>query len=50
MNQAHYSVVIVGAGPTGLILANFLGQYGIRTALIERLPEHGGRAARRVDR
>jgi 3-(3-hydroxy-phenyl)propionate hydroxylase len=38
MNQAHYSVVIVGAGPTGLILANFLGQYGIQTALIERNP------------
>jgi len=38
MTQEHYPVVIVGAGPTGLILANFLGQYGIRTLLIERNP------------
>jgi 3-(3-hydroxy-phenyl)propionate hydroxylase len=38
MNQEHYSVAIVGAGPTGLILANFLGLYGIQTVLIERLP------------
>lgn len=32
----HYPVVIVGAGPTGLILANLLGQQGIRTLVIER--------------
>jgi 3-(3-hydroxy-phenyl)propionate hydroxylase len=39
MNQeSHYPVVIVGAGPTGLVLANFLGLYGIRTLLIERNP------------
>lgn len=31
-----YPVVIVGAGPTGLTLANLLGIYGIRTLLIER--------------
>ena len=29
-------VAIVGAGPTGLTLANILGQMGIRTVLIER--------------
>ena len=34
----HYPVAIIGAGPTGLILANFLGLYGIKTVLIERLP------------
>ena len=38
MNPEHYCVVIVGAGPTGLILANLLGLYGIKTALIERAP------------
>lgn len=36
MIQKHFPVVIVGAGPTGLILANFLGLYGIKTLLIER--------------
>jgi len=29
-------VAIVGAGPTGLTLANILGQAGIRVVLIER--------------
>jgi 3-(3-hydroxy-phenyl)propionate hydroxylase len=30
------SVVVVGAGPTGLTLANLLGVYGVRTLLVER--------------
>jgi 3-(3-hydroxy-phenyl)propionate hydroxylase len=34
--RAHYPVVIVGAGPTGLTLANLLGVYGVDTLLIER--------------
>lgn len=34
----HYPVVIVGAGPTGLMLANFLGLYGVKTLLLERNP------------
>lgn len=38
MTPEHYSVAIVGAGPTGLILANFLGLYGIKTVLLERAP------------
>jgi 3-(3-hydroxy-phenyl)propionate hydroxylase len=38
MTQQHFPVVIVGAGPTGLVLANFLGLYGIRTLLLERAP------------
>ncbi len=29
-------VIIVGAGPTGLVLANLLGQYGVHTILLER--------------
>ena len=34
----HHSVAIVGAGPTGLILANMLGAANIRTVLIEANP------------
>jgi 3-(3-hydroxy-phenyl)propionate hydroxylase len=32
---ASYSVAVVGAGPTGLVLANLLGKAGVRTLLIE---------------
>ena len=32
-------VVIVGAGPVGLTLANYLGIYGVSTLVIEQLPE-----------
>jgi len=35
--QPHdYQVVIVGAGPVGLLLANLLGQAGIRTLVADR--------------
>ena len=34
--ETHFPVVIVGAGPTGLMLANLLGVYGIRALVIER--------------
>ena len=30
-----FAVAIIGAGPTGLVLANLLGQAGIRTLLVE---------------
>lgn len=33
----RYPVVVIGTGPTGLLLANFLGLYGIRTLVLERL-------------
>jgi 3-(3-hydroxy-phenyl)propionate hydroxylase len=33
---SHYPVIIVGAGPTGLTLANLLGEYGVRCLLVER--------------
>jgi 3-(3-hydroxy-phenyl)propionate hydroxylase len=36
LSIAHVPVAIVGAGPTGLTLANLLGVYGIETCLIER--------------
>lgn len=32
----HHSVAVVGAGPTGLTLANLLGLAGVRTVVIER--------------
>jgi 3-(3-hydroxy-phenyl)propionate hydroxylase len=31
-----YDVAIVGYGPTGVIAANFLGKYGVKTLVIER--------------
>lgn len=34
----HYPVVIVGAGPTGLTLANLLGSEGVPALLLERHP------------
>jgi len=39
MAQEYPSVAIIGAGPTGLVLANLLGQYGVQTLLIERNPD-----------
>ena len=36
MPRSHYPVAIVGAGPTGLTLANLLGVYGVETLLVER--------------
>jgi 3-(3-hydroxy-phenyl)propionate hydroxylase len=38
MHTTDCDVVIVGAGPTGLTLANHLGTLGIRTLVTERLP------------
>jgi 3-(3-hydroxy-phenyl)propionate hydroxylase len=34
--RSHYPIVIVGAGPTGLTLANLLGVYGVGCLSIER--------------
>jgi 3-(3-hydroxy-phenyl)propionate hydroxylase len=34
--RPHYPIAIVGAGPTGLTLANLLGVYGIETLVLER--------------
>lgn len=35
--MSHHNVIIVGAGPTGLTLANLFGQAGIKTLVLERL-------------
>ncbi len=39
-----YEVAIVGYGPTGVTLANFLGRFGIRTLVIERARDLYSRA------
>ncbi len=31
-------VLIIGAGPVGVTLANLLGTYGVRTLVVERSP------------
>jgi 3-(3-hydroxy-phenyl)propionate hydroxylase len=36
MDQEFVCVLVIGAGPTGLTVANLLGQYGIETLLVER--------------
>lgn len=38
-NNTEWDVVIAGAGPTGLTLANHLGVLGIRTLVLEVLPQ-----------
>ena len=37
--RAHWPVVIVGAGPTGLTLAGLLARYGAEVLVIERNPQ-----------
>lgn len=36
MQEARFDVLVVGAGPAGVTIANLLGVYGIKTLLIER--------------
>ena len=43
-SETHFPVVIVGAGPTGLILANLLGVYGVKALVIERSTNTVGEA------
>jgi 3-(3-hydroxy-phenyl)propionate hydroxylase len=37
-SSRHYDVAVIGAGPTGLVLANLLGMAGVRTLLVEARP------------
>lgn len=39
MSQSHSSVVIVGAGPTGITAATLLAQYGVATTVLDRWPD-----------
>ena len=34
----RFDVIVIGAGPTGLTLANLVGRYGLKAALVERNP------------
>ncbi|WP_459545509.1 bifunctional 3-(3-hydroxy-phenyl)propionate/3-hydroxycinnamic acid hydroxylase [Nocardia sp. X0981] len=38
IGAAAVEVLVVGAGPVGLTLANILGRYGVRTLLVEERP------------
>ncbi len=38
MSQSQQSVVIVGAGPTGVTAATLLAQYGVATTVLDRWP------------
>lgn len=42
--DTEFEVLIAGAGPTGLLLANELGLAGVRTAIVERLPRRTGQS------
>jgi 3-(3-hydroxy-phenyl)propionate hydroxylase len=37
--MSDVQVLVVGAGPTGLTLANMLGRYGVQTLVVDRLHE-----------
>ena len=41
MEKIETDVLVVGAGPTGLILSNLLGIYGINCVLVEKNPSTG---------
>jgi thioredoxin reductase (NADPH) len=44
-NNEVYDITIIGAGPTGLFAAFYAGLRGMRTKIIEALPEVGGQLA-----
>jgi thioredoxin reductase (NADPH) len=44
-NHEVYDITIIGAGPTGLFAAFYAGLRGMRTKIIEALPEAGGQLA-----
>ena len=45
MPETIYDVAIIGSGPAGYTAAIRAGQYGLKTALIEKDPYLGGAAA-----
>lgn len=45
MGSELYDITILGAGPTGLFAAFYAGLRGMRTKIIEALPEPGGQLA-----
>ena len=43
-SQMNYDVIISGLGPTGLTLANILGQNGLQVLILEREQTYYGNA------
>jgi 3-(3-hydroxy-phenyl)propionate hydroxylase len=43
-SKVAFDVAIIGMGPTGLILANILGQHGLQVLVMEREPKFYGNA------
>ena len=41
-SESDWDVVVIGAGPNGLITASYLAKAGLKVALIERRYEVGG--------
>src|SRR5436190_23427402 len=40
-----YDVIIIGAGPTGLFASFYAGMRGMKTLILDALPEPGGQVA-----
>jgi ferredoxin/flavodoxin---NADP+ reductase len=43
--EGMYDVIIIGAGPTGLFASFYAGMRGMRTLIVDALPEPGGQVA-----
>src|SRR5262245_51264663 len=44
-SNGMYDVIIIGAGPTGLFASFYAGMRGMRTLIVDALPEVGGQIA-----
>ena len=42
MEKVSYDLIVIGSGPGGYSAAIRAGQYGLKTALIEKQPRLGG--------
>ena len=40
-----YDIIIIGAGPTGLFGSFYAGMRGLKTLIVDALPEVGGQVA-----
>src|SRR5919109_4925996 len=44
-SNGMYDIIIIGAGPTGLFASFYAGMRGMRTLIVDALPEPGGQVA-----
>ena len=44
-SNGMYDIIIIGAGPTGLFASFYAGMRGMRTLIVDALPEAGGQVA-----